>query len=103
MNYIFYIILGIVGLFVLVLCYMVFKMYFMLKKPDDINTERRMTDMMMGLEKSSYKNTLDINSQINNVAKETSELKEFLRQTNLKMKELSRFQDLFKTPKLRGE
>jgi len=26
-----------------------------------------------------------------------------LRQTNLKMKELSRFQDLFKTPKLRGE
>ena len=103
MSYFIYILLGFIFLVVLGLCFFIFKIYSLIKKPDDINTERRMTDIMMDLKESSYKNTLGINNQIGSVVKETSEVKEFLRQTNMKMKELSRFQDLFKTPKLRGE
>ena len=72
-----------------------------------LDLERRITDLMISQlnnVNTSVSNTQkDINSQIQSFTRETIKVQEFLKQTNTKMEGLSSFQDLFKTPKLRGE
>lgn len=72
-----------------------------------LDLERRITDLMISqlnnVNTSVSNTTKDINSQIQSFTRETIKVQEFLKQTNTKMEGLSSFQDLFKTPKLRGE
>jgi len=72
-----------------------------------LDLERRITDLMISqlnnVNTSVSNTTKDINNQIQSFTRETIKVQEFLKQTNTKMEGLSSFQDLFKTPKLRGE
>lgn len=72
-----------------------------------LDLERHLTDLMINqlnnVNTSVSNTTKDINNQIQNFTRETIKVQEFLKQTNTKMEGLSSFQDLFKTPKLRGE
>jgi peptidoglycan hydrolase CwlO-like protein len=72
-----------------------------------LDLERHLTDLMINqlnnVNNSVTSTTRDINSQIQNFTRETVKVQEFLKQTNTKMEDISSFQDLFKTPKLRGE
>ncbi|HRZ29599.1 MAG TPA: hypothetical protein P5052_02455 [Candidatus Paceibacterota bacterium] len=72
-----------------------------------LNLERRLTDLMINqlnnVNTSVSSTTKNINDQIQNFTRETVKVQEFLKQTNTKMEDISSFQDLFKTPKLRGE
>jgi peptidoglycan hydrolase CwlO-like protein len=90
-----------------------FKKYFGKNTTDDkqdeklLNLERRLTDLMISqlnnVNTSVSTTTKNINDQIQNFTRETVKVQEFLKQTNTKMEDISSFQDLFKTPKLRGE
>lgn len=69
--------------------------------------ERRITDLLSNQLKE-VRGSLDFNNknvhdQVNNFTKETTEVKDFLKQVNERIKEMSSFQDIFKTPKLRGQ
>jgi len=89
------------------------KKYFSKSTTDDkqdeklLNLERRLTDLMINqlnnVNTSVSTTTKNINDQIQNFTRETVKVQEFLKQTNTKMEDISSFQDLFKTPKLRGE
>ena len=72
-----------------------------------LNLERHLTDLMINqlnnVNTSVTTTTKNINDQIQNFTRETVKVQEFLKQTNTKMEDISSFQDLFKTPKLRGE
>lgn len=72
-----------------------------------LDLERHLTDLMINqlntVNSSVTNTTKDINTQIQNFTRETVKVQEFLKQTNTKMEDISSFQDLFKTPKLRGE
>jgi len=69
--------------------------------------ERRITDLL-STQLNEVRGSLDFNNknihdQVKNFTKETTEVKDFLKQANERIKEMSSFQDLFKTPKLRGQ
>jgi peptidoglycan hydrolase CwlO-like protein len=72
-----------------------------------LDLERHLTDLMINqlnnVNNSVTTTTRNINDQIQNFTRETVKVQEFLKQTNTKMEDISSFQDLFKTPKLRGE
>ncbi|MBI2038538.1 MAG: DNA recombination protein RmuC [Candidatus Nealsonbacteria bacterium] len=58
--------------------------------------ERRITDLMMGQSKT-------MNDQIYCFTKEATQIKEDLKQVQESVKDVSTFQDIFKSPKLRGQ
>lgn len=72
-----------------------------------LDLERHLTDLMINqlnnVNTSVTTTTRNINDQIQNFTRETVKVQEFLKQTNSKMEDISSFQDIFKTPKLRGE
>ncbi len=72
-----------------------------------LGLERHLTDLMINqlnnVNSSVNTTTKNINDQIQNFTRETVKVQEFLKQTNTKMEDIASFQDLFKTPKLRGE
>ncbi|MFH1181171.1 MAG: DNA recombination protein RmuC [bacterium] len=61
-----------------------------------LNLERRLTDLMMGQSKT-------MNEQIYSFTKETTQIKDNLKQIEEAVKDVSTFQDIFKSPKLRGQ
>lgn len=69
--------------------------------------ERRLTDLMMThfkeLRSSQADNSKQVYQQVYAFAKETTQIREGLRQMEELMKNVSSFQDLFKSPKLRGQ
>lgn len=71
-----------------------------------LNLERRLTDLMSQQLKEirgSVDNTSrDMNEQIKSFTKEATEIKENIRQIQTKVSDVSNFQDIFKSPKLRG-
>lgn len=60
------------------------------------NTERRITDLMLGQSKT-------MNDQISSFTKEATQIKEDLKRVQESVKDVSTFQDIFKSPKLRGQ
>jgi len=101
--YLFIILLFIVGLFV----------YFKKAKLDQSQTEairdleRRLTDLMSNQLKEIRGNvdgaSRSMMEQVRSFTKETVELKENLKELHKKVKDVSSFQEIFKSPKLRGE
>lgn len=69
--------------------------------------ERRLTDLMMGhfkeLRASQQDTSKEMHRQIYSFAKETTQIREGLKQVEGLMKNVSSFQDLFRAPKLRGQ
>ena len=66
--------------------------------------ERRLTDLMASqLREIRDGTSRDMQGQIHSFAKETTEIKEGLKQIQEKVKDVSSFQDIFKSPKLRGQ
>ncbi len=69
--------------------------------------ERRLTDLMIGQLKE-IRGSVDgtskaMNQQISSFTKETVQIREELKQVQETMKGISSFQEIFRTPKLRGE
>lgn len=69
--------------------------------------ERRLTDLMIGQLKE-IRGSVDgtsraMNQQISSFTKETVQIREELKQVQETMKSISSFQEIFRTPKLRGE
>ena len=58
--------------------------------------ERRLTDLMLGQSKT-------MNEQIYSFTKEATQIREGLKQVQNTVKDVSTFQDIFKSPKLRGQ
>jgi DNA recombination protein RmuC len=58
--------------------------------------ERRITDLMMGQSKT-------MNEQIHSFTKEATQIREDLKHVQETVKDVSTFQDIFKSPKLRGQ
>jgi len=78
------------------------------KKQDEsiINLERRLTDLMTGQLKE-IRGSVDstsraMQSQISSFTKETTAIRERIKQMHEKVKDVSSFQELFKAPKIRG-
>ncbi len=69
-------------------------LFIFLSKNRDL--ERRITDLMMGQSKT-------MNDQIYCFNKEATKIKEDLKQVQESVKDVSTFQDIFKSPKLRGQ
>lgn len=97
---------GLILIFVVVFVAVVFiAVFFFLNKKtktDDkqseaiLSLERRLTDLMMGQSKT-------MNEQIYSFTKETTQIKDNLKQIEESVKDVSTFQDIFKSPKLRGQ
>ena len=60
------------------------------------NLERRITDLMLGQSKT-------MNDQMHSFTKEATQIREDLKQVQESVKDVSSFQDIFKSPKLRGQ
>lgn len=58
--------------------------------------ERRITDLMMGQSKT-------MNDQIHSFTKEATQIREDLKRVQESVKDVATFQDIFKSPKLRGQ
>jgi len=71
-----------------------------------LNLERRLTDLMSNQLKEirgSVDNTSrDMHEQIRSFTKEATEIRENIKQIQSKVSDVSSFQDIFKSPKLRG-
>ncbi len=71
-----------------------------------LNLERRLTDLMSQQLKEirgSVDNTSkEMNNQIRSFTKEATEIRENIKQIHTKVSDVSNFQDIFKSPKLRG-
>ena len=68
-----------------------------LSQSDSIrDLERRITDLMLGQSKN-------MNDQISSFTKEATQIREDLKQVQESVKDVSTFQDIFKSPKLRGQ
>ena len=69
--------------------------------------ERRLTDLMIGqlkeMRDSQAGNSKAMNEQISSFTKETTQIKDNLKQIEESVKDVSTFQDIFKSPKLRGQ
>ena len=69
--------------------------------------ERRLTDLltnqMKEVKDSQIKSSNSFHTQIKEFTKETTHLKENLEQIHKKMEKVSSFQEIFKSPKLRGQ
>ena len=69
--------------------------------------ERRLTDLMTGhfkeIRSSQADTSKEMHQQIYSFAKETTQIREGLKQVEGLMKDVSSFQDLFRAPKLRGQ
>ncbi len=72
-----------------------------------LSLERRLTDLMINQLKE-IRGSVDgtskaMNEQIHSFTKETTEIRENLKQIGESVKDVSTFQDIFKSPKLRGQ
>jgi DNA recombination protein RmuC len=88
--------------------------YFLTKKPKAVDQaepfrdlERRITDLMINQLKE-IRGTVDgsskaMNDQIFSFTKETTKIRDELKQVQDTVKDISSFQDIFKAPKLRGQ
>lgn len=69
--------------------------------------ERRLTDLMIGqwkeVRRSQADDSKQMHEQIYSFTKETTQIREELKQMENMMKNVSSFQELFKSPKLRGQ
>ncbi len=69
--------------------------------------ERRLTDLMMAQLKEirdvQNGTSREMNNQIRSFTKETTQIREDLKQIQEKVKDVSSFQEIFKSPKLRGQ
>jgi len=69
--------------------------------------ERRLTDLMIGqlkeIRDSQNGTSKEMNRQIQSFTKETTQIRENLKQIQDKVKDVSSFQEIFKSPKLRGQ
>lgn len=89
--------------------------FFVLRKPKNDflmpeaikDLERRLTDLMLEyfkeLRSSQQDTSREMHRQIYSFAKETTQIRERLKQVEDLMKNVSSFQDLFRAPKLRGQ
>ncbi|MDO8265187.1 MAG: DNA recombination protein RmuC [Candidatus Parcubacteria bacterium] len=72
-----------------------------------IDLERHLTELMTNQLKEIRGNvdgtSKQLNEQIHNFTKETTQIREGLKQIQDKVKDVSSFQDIFKSPKLRGQ
>src|SRR3989338_5513404 len=67
------------------------------KQTDAIrDLERRLTDLMLGQSRS-------VSDQVHSFTKEATQIREELKQVQTAVKDVSSFQDIFKSPKLRGQ
>lgn len=65
--------------------------------------ERRVTDLVLKIKDSADNTSRAMHQQISSFTKETTEMKKQLEQVRETMKDISSFQEIFRTPKLRGE
>jgi len=65
--------------------------------------ERRVTDLVLEIKGSVDGTSKAMHEQISSFTKETVQMREQLSQLQEEMKNISSFQEIFKTPKLRGE
>jgi DNA recombination protein RmuC len=69
--------------------------------------ERRLTDLMINqikeIRDTQSQSSKDLNEQVKSFNKETTEIREGLKQIKNKVQKVSSFEDIFKSPKLRGE
>lgn len=69
--------------------------------------ERRLTDLMINqikeIRDTQSQSSKDLNEQIKSFNKDTTEIREGLKQIKGKVQEVSSFQEIFKSPKLRGQ
>ena len=65
-----------------------------------LDLERRLTDLIISHQAGTSKTVSD---QISSFTKETTEMKKQLEQVQETMRDISSFQEIFRTPKLRGE
>ncbi len=79
------------------------------KEQDNLvrDLERRLTDLMISqtreIRDSQVESSRSLNRQIETFNKETTEIREGLKQIQGKVQEVSSFQEIFKSPKLRGQ
>jgi len=78
------------------------------KQSDAIrDLERRLTDVMIGqlkeIRDSQAGTSKEMHDQIYSFTKEATQIREGLKQVQEKVKDVSSFQDIFKSPKLRGQ
>lgn len=102
---------------VIILCLVIIGglLFFILKKSkvdetqsDSIkDLERRITDLIMGQQKDIRESqsgaSKDMRDQMHSFTLETSRIRDDLRQMQERMKNISTFQEIFKSPKLRGQ
>jgi len=110
MNEIFFILVVflIVAINVLVIVFLNKKSRTDEKQSDDIkDLERRITDLMINqlreIRGSVDGTSKQLNDQIRSFTKETTEMRENLKQIEEVVKDVSSFQEIFKSPKLRGQ
>jgi len=65
--------------------------------------ERRVTDLLLEIRRDVDDSSKAMHGQISSFTKETVQIREQLKQVQEEMKSISSFQEIFKTPKLRGE
>ncbi|MEK7519527.1 MAG: DNA recombination protein RmuC, partial [Patescibacteria group bacterium] len=65
--------------------------------------ERRVTDLVLEIKGSVDNTSHAMHQQISSFTRETVQMREGLKQIQEEMKNISSFQEIFKTPKLRGE
>jgi DNA recombination protein RmuC len=65
--------------------------------------ERRVTDLVLEIKGSFDNSSQAMYNQISSFTRETVQLREDLKQVQEEMKNISSFQEIFRTPKLRGE
>lgn len=65
--------------------------------------ERRVTDLVLEIKGSVNNTSQAMHQQISSFTKETVQIREELKQVQETMKNISSFQEIFKSPKLRGE
>ncbi|MDD5552151.1 MAG: DNA recombination protein RmuC, partial [Candidatus Pacebacteria bacterium] len=93
---------------------LIFALFFYKKKEVDQtqneaikDLERRLTDLMIGqlkeIRDSQNGTSKEMNRQIQSFTKETTQIRENLKQIQDKVKDVSSFQEIFKSPKLRGQ
>lgn len=65
--------------------------------------ERRVTDLVLEIKGSVNNTSQNMHQQISSFTRETTQIREQLKQVQEEMKNISSFQEIFKMPKLRGE
>jgi DNA recombination protein RmuC len=109
MNELFYILIA----FFVVAGAAVSFLYFRKSKVDERQSdairdlERRLTDLMIGqlkeMRDSQIGTSKEMHDQIHSFTKEATQIREELKQVQERVKDVSSFQEIFKSPKLRGQ